>query len=362
MLMERIGKDTLERFPDFGPLDIEDWDDFLEKTKVFFIEHWYKPFKHEETLSDFDQVKLLGNGTYGEVILIKHKEDNKYFAMKAMVKERIVKSKQLDHAQTEKSVLQSINFPLTVYLKYFFKDNTFIYFVMPFIPGGELFAYLRKVDKFDEVQAKFYASQVILALEYLHFLDLVYRDLKPENILIDQTGNLKLTDFGFCKYMNKHRTYTLCGTPEYMAPEVILSKGYAKSVDWWGVGVLVFEMVAGFPPFLSVDSIKLFNKIIAVNYKMPSSFSGDLKDLIKNMLQADLSKRYGNMKNGVKDIKNHKWFREINWMAILNRKVSAKYQPQCSKPGDTGYFEDFSGWKPEKVARENKYAEEFADF
>lgn len=355
------GKDVYSRLPDYGPLDIEDYKDFLDKSKTSFYENWYKPFIHKEAINDFEQLQSLGSGSFGVVILIKHSATGKFYAMKAIEKEKIVKYKQLEHTRNEKEILQCLNFPFAVYLTFCFKDNSYIYLVMPFIPGGELFGHLRKFGKFDEVQARFYASQIILAIEFLHYLDLIYRDLKPENILIDHTGYLKVTDFGFCKRMTRNRTYTLCGTPEYLAPEVILSKGYGKAVDWWAIGVLMFELVAGNPPFYANDPMRIYEKIVANKYKMPPFFSSELKDLIKNILQVDLTRRFGNLKNGVEDIKEHKWFRQINWMAVLNRKVSAPYTPKYKQPGDTTNFES-STFEPLRVMKENRYVEEFADF
>lgn len=356
------GKDEIyTRFPDFGPLEIENFQEFLQTSKTVFYENWYKPFIHKETLEDFDIIQALGSGSFGNVFLIKHKGSSKLYALKAIEKEKIIKYKQLEHTKNEKKILQCLNFPIAVYLVYCFKDNSFIHFVMPFIPGGELFGHLRKFGKFDEVQARFYTSQIILGMEYLHYLDLIYRDLKPENILIDHTGYLKITDFGFCKRMTRNRTYTLCGTPEYLAPEVILSKGYGKAVDWWAIGVLMYELVAGNPPFYANDPMRIYEKIVANKYKMPPSFSSDLSDLVRNILQGDLTRRFGNLKNGVNDIKEHKWFRQTNWLATLNRKVVAPYMPKYKHPGDTGHFER-QDIEPMKVAKENKYPEEFADF
>ncbi|KAG8331983.1 cAMP-dependent protein kinase catalytic subunit alpha-like [Homalodisca vitripennis] len=359
--MSKDNDSANSRFPDYGPLDIENYKEFLEKSKITFYEDWFKPFLHKEKLSDFDQLQILGSGSFGNVILIKHQESGKFYAMKAIEKEKVIKYKQLEHTRNEKLILQCLNYPLTVYLMYCFKDNSYIYIVMPFITGGELFGHLRKFGKFDEVQARFYTSQIILALEYLHYLDLIFRDLKPENILIDHTGYLKVTDFGFCKRMTRNRTYTLCGTPEYLAPEVILSKGYGKAVDWWAIGVLMYELVAGNPPFYANDPMKIYEKIVANKYKIPPFFSPDLKDIVKNILQVDLSRRFGNLKNGVDDIKEHKWFRQINWMAVLNRKVAAPYMPKYKAPGDTTNFEK-NKWEPLVISKENKYPEEFADF
>jgi len=163
--------------------------------------------------------------------------------------------------------------------------------------------------------------------EYLHSKNIIYRDLKPENILIDKTGYLKLTDFGFAKYC-EGRTYTLCGTPEYLAPEILLNKGHGKPVDWWTFGVLLYEMNAGIDPFNDEDPMLIYQKILKGKIKFPSSFNSNAKSLVKHMLEADLSKRYGNLKGGVEDIKSHRLFKGLDWNALVSLQIKPPYQPK----------------------------------
>ncbi|CAF0980138.1 unnamed protein product [Didymodactylos carnosus] len=327
---------------------------FLEHAKQEFDQKYNTPSKQTAKLEDFTLNRTVGTGSFGRVMVVSHNQTN--YALKIMEKETIVKLKQVEHTLAEKRILQAIKFPFIVNLAYSFKDNSHLYIVLEFASGGEMFTHLRSVGKYPEDQTRFYAAQVALAFEYLHFLGIIYRDLKPENILFGSDGYLKITDFGFAKLV-RDRTYTLCGTPEYIAPEIILSRGYNKAVDYWALGVLIYEMAAGFPPFYADQPIQIYEKIVQGRFKFPSHFTSDLKDLIRNLLQSDLTKRFGNLKNGTKDIKFHKWFTNINWINIFEKKVKAPYMP---KP-DRDHYERYDE-KPLQNLTFTLYSNEFDDF
>nr|XP_026235842.1 cAMP-dependent protein kinase catalytic subunit PRKX-like [Urocitellus parryii] len=196
------------------------------------------------SLQDFDILATVGTGTFGRVHLVKEKAAKNYFALKVMSIPEVIRLKQEQHVHNEKSVLMEVNHPFLVKLFWTSHDDRFLYMLMEYVPGGELFSYLRNRGRFPCSTGLFYATEIVCAIEYLHCRDIVYRDLKPENILLDRDGHIKLTDFGFAKKL-VDRTWTLCGTPEYLAPEVIQSKGHGRAVDWWALGILIFEMVAG---------------------------------------------------------------------------------------------------------------------
>ena len=291
-------------------------------------------------LADYDIGQTLGTGSFGRVKISKQKSTGKYFAIKVLKKSEIIKLKQVDHIMNEIKILSVIEHNFLIKTEGFTQDDRYIYLVLELINGGELFTYLRSVGKFAPYHATFYAGQVCLMFEYLHSRNIVYRDLKPENILIDKTGYLKLTDFGFAKVC-EGRTYTLCGTPEYLAPEILLNKGHGKPVDWWTLGVLLYEMNAGIDPFNDEDPMLIYQKILKGKVKFPSSFSPNAKSLVKHLLEADLSKRYGNLKNGVDDIKKHRLFKDFDWIACKEKSIKPPYMPKVASSSDTSNFTNY---------------------
>ncbi|OCF41888.1 AGC/PKA protein kinase [Kwoniella heveanensis CBS 569] len=293
-------------------------------------------------LADFQIERTLGTGSFGRVHLVRSKHNGRFYAVKVLNKEKVIKMKQVEHTNSEREMLVRVRHPFLVNLWGTFQDVNNLYMVMDFVAGGELFSLLRKSQRFPNSVAKFYAAEVALALDYLHSLDIIYRDLKPENLLLGADGHVKVTDFGFAKHV-PDITWTLCGTPDYLAPEVVQSKGYNKSVDWYALGVLIFEMLAGYPPFFTEDGnpMKLYEKIIAGKVRYPTYFDPLAKELLKNLLVGDLTKRYGNLRAGSSDIFAHGWFAEVDWDKLYRREIPAPYVPKIEGEGDASQFDRY---------------------
>jgi len=309
----------------------------------------------------------LGTGTFGRVRIITygHKKEKLFFALKMLKKSEIIRLKQVEHIKQEKGILCRIAHPFTVNLYAAFQDDKSLYMLMEYVIGGELFSQLRKSGRFSNETSRFYASEIILALAYLHSKNIVYRDLKPENLLIDKDGHIKITDFGFAKHV-EDRTWTLCGTPEYLAPEIIQSKGHGRAVDWWAVGILIYEMLAGYPPFYDENPFGIYQKILQGKIEFPRHFDQHARDLVKKLLQADRTKRFGCLKDGPEDIKKHKWFkgnRPVDWTEAYNRRLKPPYVPCYKSPDDTSNFDKYpDSVEDVSVPLTGKDKEAFDDF
>jgi protein kinase A len=326
-------------------------------------------------LSDFEDVEMLASGNFGRVFLVQHKVSGRHFAMKALKKSDMIKGDQVAHVKNERDVLFAANSPFIVKLHRTFQNERKLFLLLEFVPGGDLFYLLRRTKRFPDRVAKFYAVEVTLALSYLHERSIVFRDLKPENILIDADGHVKLTDFGFSKFMRDGmRTFSLCGTPEYAAPETIRRNGQTFAVDWWALGVLVFEMLSGAPPF-SDDDVHSVLAAISSEQRAPelpasSGATRDARAFVAALLEKSVDQRLGSrvqhrgvMYRGLADddegaflgrdsgvalstgfrggeqVRAHAWFAGVRWELAARRcDMRVPWQPKIEHPGDSIQF------------------------
>ncbi|KAF7254173.1 RAC-gamma serine/threonine-protein kinase [Varanus komodoensis] len=276
-----------------------------------------------KTMNDFDYLKLLGKGTFGKVILVREKASGKYYAMKILKKEVIIAKDEVAHTLTESRVLKNTRHPFLTSLKYSFQTKDRLCFVMEYVNGGELFFHLSRERVFSEDRTRFYGAEIVSALDYLHSGKIVYRDLKLENLMLDKDGHIKITDFGLCKegITDAATMKTFCGTPEYLAPEVLEDNDYGRAVDWWGLGVVMYEMMCGRLPFYNQDHEKLFELILMEDIKFPRTLSSDAKSLLSGLLIKDPNKRLGGGPDDAKEIMRHSFFAGINWQDVYDKKV-----------------------------------------
>lgn len=289
----------------------------------------YSKESKDVDLNDFALLKVLGRGAFGKVMLVKKKDTQELFALKSMKKAELVEKDQLEHTKTEKMILEHVNHPFLARLDYCFQTKEKIFFVMQFMKGGELFQHLRKEKRFSEERAKFYGAQIALGLGHLHSQNIIYRDMKPENVLMDEFGYVCLTDFGMAKVLKQNMmANSFCGTPEYLAPEIITGEGHGKQVDWWGLGILMYELMIGIPPFYHQNQNMMFQLIRDSEVRFPSqiNLSPEAKDFISKCLIKDQKKRIGSQKD-VEEVKAHPWFKNIDWNALLKREIPAPYKP-----------------------------------
>ncbi|XP_060571359.1 RAC-alpha serine/threonine-protein kinase-like isoform X2 [Ruditapes philippinarum] len=298
--------------------------------------------KKKVSLDDFQFLKMLGKGTFGKVILCKEKSTSHLYAIKILKKAVIIQKDEVAHTLTENRVLQTTKHPFLTQLKYSFQTPDRLCFVMEYVNGGELFFHLSRERVFAEERTKFYGAEIISALGYLHENNIVYRDLKLENLLLDKDGHIKIADFGLCKeeMFFGASTKTFCGTPEYLAPEVLEDNDYGRAVDWWGTGVVMYEMMCGRLPFYNRDHDVLFELILLQQVKFPRTLSEDAKSLLGGMLVKNPKERLGGGEADVKDLMAHPFFKNINWQDLVEKKVPPPFKPQVTSETDTRYFDD----------------------
>ncbi len=353
---------------------------------------YQKLLKSRMSINNFQILKVIGRGAFGEVMLVRKRDTQEVLAMKRLNKADMLKKKQTLHVRAERDILAQSNNPWIVQLVYSFQDEQYLYLGMEFLPGGDMMTWLINKEIFTEYQTRFYVAELVLAVDSIHRMNYVHRDLKPDNILLDQAGHLKLTDFGLCKPFddgvqfytpedeegggsgssngggkngevvdkvsslsrcekikswNKNRTrqllYSTVGSPGYIAPEVLLKKGYRFECDWWSVGVIMYEMIYGYPPFYADDPIKTCQKIVRwkhfLEFPEDVDVSADAVDLLKNLL-CDAPNRIGTRDgSSVDEIKRHPFFKGIDWQLI--RTQQAPFVPELKNDLDTAYFDDF---------------------
>jgi len=298
--------------------------------------------KKKVTLDDFEFLKVLGKGTFGKVIMCREKATSQLYAIKILKKSVIIAKDEVAHTLTENRVLQKTRHPFLTHLTYSFQTQDRLCFAMEYVNGGELFYHLSKLRTFTEDRTRFYGAEIISALGYLHENNIVYRDLKLENLLLDKDGHIKIADFGLCKEEMSFgaSTKTFCGTPEYLAPEVLEDNDYGRAVDWWGVGVVMYEMMCGRLPFYNRDPELLFELILMEEIRFPRTLSDNAKLLLRGFLMKNPKERLGGSEEDVKEIERHPFFASINWQDLIEKKLTPPWKPDLQSETDTKYIPD----------------------
>uniref|UniRef100_A0A1J3DMK8 non-specific serine/threonine protein kinase n=2 Tax=Noccaea caerulescens TaxID=107243 RepID=A0A1J3DMK8_NOCCA len=281
-------------------------------------------------LVDFEIMKVVGKGAFGKVYQVRKKDTSEIYAMKVMRKDKIMEKNHAEYMKAERDILTKIDHPFIVQLKYSFQTKYRLYLVLDFINGGHLFFQLYHQGLFREDLARVYTAEIISAVSHLHEKGIMHRDLKPENILMDVDGHVMLTDFGLAKEFEENtRSNSMCGTTEYMAPEIVRGKGHDKAADWWSVGILLYEMLTGKPPFMGSKG-KIEQKIVKDKIKLPKFLTSEAHALLKGLLQKEPERRLGSGPCGADEIKQHKWFKGMNWKKLEAREVKPSFKPEIS--------------------------------
>lgn len=293
------------------------------------------------TLDDFSMLRVLGKGAFGKVMLAKQNSTGDIFAIKVLRKKNVLEKNELAHTLTESNILAKCQHPFLTELKYSFQTNDLLLFVMEYVNGGEIFFHLYHEKRFSEDRTRFYIGEIALALKYLHSQGVIYRDLKLENLLLDRNGHVKITDFGLCKDNVRFgdSTNTFCGTPEYLAPEVVEDKEYDFSVDWWGMGCVMYEMITGMLPFEASDHEDLFDQILNDQVKLPPFLTTEAKDLIVKLLEKNAPFRLGSGEGGADDVLAHPFFKPIDLKKLERMEIPPPFVPTIKSEDDVSNFD-----------------------
>uniref|UniRef100_A0A3P8WPW2 protein kinase C n=1 Tax=Cynoglossus semilaevis TaxID=244447 RepID=A0A3P8WPW2_CYNSE len=301
-------------------------------------------FQFHFSLQDFRCVAVLGRGHFGKVLLAEYKSTGEMFAIKALKKGDIVARDEVDSLMCEKRIFETVNsvrHPFLVNLFACFQTQEHVCFVMEYAAGGDLMMHIH-ADVFSEPRAVFYAACVVLGLQFLHDHKIVYRDLKLDNLLLDTEGYVKIADFGLCKEGMgfRDRTSTFCGTPEFLAPEVLTETSYTRAVDWWGLGVLIFEMLVGESPFPGDDEEEVFDSIVNDEVRYPRFLSTEAISIMRRLLRRSPERRLGAGERDAEEVKKHLFFKHIDWNGLLAKKVKPPFVPTIQGTNDVSNFDD----------------------
>lgn len=327
----------------------------------FHVQVMYKASANDPlTIDSFELLKVIGKGSFGKVMQVRKKDTGRIYALKTIRKAHIVSRSEVTHTLAERTVLAQITNPFIVPLKFCFQNPDKLYLVLSFINGGELFHHLQREGRFSEERSRLYTAELLSALECLHSMDVIYRDLKPENILLDYTGHIALCDFGLCKLNmgEAERTNTFCGTPEYLAPEVIKGEGYGKTIDWWTLGILLYEMLSGLPPYYDEDHHTMYRKILKDPLTFPAEIKPDARSLLTGLLDRNPNTRLG--ARGAEDIKRHAFFaKSIDWDRLNSKGYRPPFKPSVESAADASNFDsEFTSEMPMDSVVEDSHLSE----